>query len=127
MLYMENVDLATGKAASAIESFVGIRRAAAAGEFQTAGAGEDIDGIATTPADAAGDAFSYAIMKPGSVVKVLAGAAIASPNTEVATDAAGKMVAAVALNSVVGRNVHPGVAADEFVQIRLEDGRRVKA
>ena len=122
----ENLKFATGIAAGPIEIGQPIKRTANAGEFEACDTlGEQSHGVAFTEAAAAGDSFTYTLPTPGAVLGAgLAGGAIAIGD-DLTTDANGKIVSTVtATHFVIGVARSATTAADELVQLTLEDGQR---
>jgi hypothetical protein len=128
MLASENVKLATAVAEEAIAPGLCIKPGTGAGSCVVAGAGEKPMGVAYSEATASGQAISYFPLTPGSLCgRALAGAAIASVETDLAVDASGKLIAATTSDQIVGQNVQAAAADGDQVQVRFEDGNRVAA
>lgn len=108
----------TGKAAGAITRGHGVNYTANVGEVEQAdAAGQAIDGIAISTVPV-GD--EVAILQDGRFEQAVAGAALATVNTDLAMDASGRFVAAVTGDVVVGQNLTPAAGADDQFVVELD-------
>ncbi len=116
MASYESIRTLTGTAGEDLTVYRMVTRAAD-GDFNPTGAGEWPSGIC---AESVGDTeyFPY-VVADGGIAKVEAGAALATIGTEVASDASGKVIAAVTTAKVVGRTVSVSTADGDIIEVQF--------
>lgn len=117
----ENPTLLTYEAESAVAAYTFVKDGTGGRQVVTCGDGEKPTGVALHQADA-GEVVSVQPLTPGTIVPVICGAAIAAVKDNLASDAAGKAVAATTGENIAGTSRTTTAGADEMVSIRLETG-----
>jgi len=84
------------------------------GLIALAGAGAEVDGV-VYETNTAGRPVTYAMAGTGNIVKVIAGATVAT-GAKVMSDSAGKAITATATNAAVGK-ARKGGASGEVIEI----------
>lgn len=124
MATYNNVELISGEAGSAVTAMRFVVRAADGQYDHVSSAQGDADGVAAESVALQGGELPIAVLKTGSILKVVAGAAL-TVNAEVASDDEGRAIAAVdgAGNWVMGKTLDAATGAGEVVRVMIHKDR----